>query len=72
MNTNMNMFMEMYMDMDMETDMDKDKDKDKDKDNGKDNGRDYLYGLWREKVVIQIKKIGTNSGSEEPEFCFYQ
>ncbi len=66
------MFMEMYMDMETDMDMDKDKDKDKDKDNGKDKGRDYLYGLGREKVFIQIKKIGTNNGSKEPECCFYQ
>jgi hypothetical protein len=37
----------------------------------RDRDRDNVYGLGREKVFIQIKKIGTDCDSEEPECCLY-
>ncbi len=58
--------------MDMDMDMDKDKGMNKDNEKDKDRDRDNIYGLGHEKVFIQIKKMGTNWGSEEPECCFYQ
>jgi hypothetical protein len=60
--------------MDMETDMDMEKERTKIKTVVRTRtgvGTSYM-ALDVEKVFIQIKEIGTNSGSEEPECCFYQ